>query len=91
VQFAVTFLATGLADVTMLIAHHFPGLRCEAQTWPRVRPLAEAAPMAAGFLGASMGARRAILVASACNACATRATCVRFAWNVLIRCCYRSG
>jgi hypothetical protein len=29
-----------------------------------------------------MGARRAILVASACNA---RATCVRFAWNALIR------
>jgi hypothetical protein len=31
----VAFLATDLADVTMLIAHHFPELRREAQTWPR--------------------------------------------------------
>src|ERR1019366_4897698 len=35
VQFAVAFLATGLADVTMLIAHHLPGLRREARAWPR--------------------------------------------------------
>jgi hypothetical protein len=35
VQFAVTFLATGLADVTMLIAHHLPELRREAPAWPR--------------------------------------------------------
>jgi hypothetical protein len=30
-----------------------------------------------------MGAGRAILVASACN---VSATCVRFAWSVLVRC-----
>ena len=34
-QFAATFLATGLADVTMLIAHHLPELRREARAWPR--------------------------------------------------------
>jgi hypothetical protein len=33
VQFAVTFLATRLADVTMLIAHHLPELRREAPAW----------------------------------------------------------
>src|ERR1035438_4188608 len=32
---AEAFLATDLVDVTMLIAHHFPELRCEARTWPR--------------------------------------------------------
>jgi hypothetical protein len=32
---AEAFLATDLVDVTMLIAHHFPGLRREAQTWPQ--------------------------------------------------------
>jgi S-adenosyl methyltransferase len=35
VQFAVTFLATDLADVTMLIAHRLPELRREARAWPR--------------------------------------------------------
>jgi dienelactone hydrolase len=75
----VAFLATDLVDVTMLIAHHFPELRREAQTWPRVRaPRVSGSCARVGFLGVSMGGRRAILVASACN---VRATCVQRAYD----------
>src|ERR1019366_6921679 len=74
VQFAVAFLATDLVDVTMLIAHHLPGLRREARAWPQDP---------GRFVGVSMGAGRAILVASACN---------EGAWKRLnVRCVRRSN